>query len=132
MLHRSNGGHQLRWLVAKMIRYPLNRHQRLHQAYQRALQVIYQGLAKPYGLSGLLNVIDGVASHKGRVLTITTNQPGSLDKAFIQGPDNWTHESPSQCALLRSLVKLRRVQDEAVRRQATPHRCQSLSTLHYE
>lgn len=35
-------------------------------------------------LSGLLNAIDGVASHEGRVLIMTTNLPSSLDEALIR------------------------------------------------
>jgi chaperone BCS1 len=35
-------------------------------------------------LSGLLNTIDGVASHEGRVLVMTTNYPEKLDKALIR------------------------------------------------
>lgn len=35
-------------------------------------------------LSGLLNVIDGAASHEGRVLIMTTNHPESLDPALIR------------------------------------------------
>ncbi|KAI0006938.1 BCS1 N terminal-domain-containing protein [Xylariaceae sp. FL0662B] len=35
-------------------------------------------------LSGLLNAIDGVASHEGRVLIMTTNVPESLDDALIR------------------------------------------------
>lgn len=35
-------------------------------------------------LSGLLNAIDGVASHEGRVLIMTTNHPEALDKALIR------------------------------------------------
>ncbi|KAI1771839.1 BCS1 N terminal-domain-containing protein [Hypoxylon cercidicola] len=35
-------------------------------------------------LSGLLNAIDGVASHEGRVLIMTTNQPNQLDDALIR------------------------------------------------
>lgn len=35
-------------------------------------------------LSGLLNVIDGVASHEGRVLIMTTNHPESLDSALTR------------------------------------------------
>ena len=35
-------------------------------------------------LSGLLNVIDGVASHEGRVLVMTTNFPEKLDEALIR------------------------------------------------
>ncbi|KAF2754659.1 P-loop containing nucleoside triphosphate hydrolase protein [Pseudovirgaria hyperparasitica] len=35
-------------------------------------------------LSGLLNAIDGVASHEGRVLVMTTNHPEKLDEALIR------------------------------------------------
>jgi len=35
-------------------------------------------------LSGLLNAIDGVASHEGRVLVMTTNHPEKLDDALIR------------------------------------------------
>ncbi|RDW83013.1 hypothetical protein BP5796_04504 [Coleophoma crateriformis] len=35
-------------------------------------------------LSGLLNIIDGVASHEGRVLVMTTNHPEQLDEALIR------------------------------------------------
>lgn len=35
-------------------------------------------------LSGLLNAIDGVASHEGRVLVMTTNCPDQLDDALIR------------------------------------------------
>jgi len=42
--------------------------------------------APPQGvsLSGLLNAIDGVASHEGRVLVMTTNHPEKLDIALIR------------------------------------------------
>jgi chaperone BCS1 len=35
-------------------------------------------------LSGLLNAIDGVASHEGRVLIMTTNHPEKLDAALVR------------------------------------------------
>ncbi|EQL02541.1 mitochondrial chaperone bcs1 [Ophiocordyceps sinensis CO18] len=35
-------------------------------------------------LSGLLNAIDGVASHEGRILIMTTNKPEALDEALIR------------------------------------------------
>ncbi|KAM3497895.1 hypothetical protein MY10362_008766 [Beauveria mimosiformis] len=35
-------------------------------------------------LSGLLNAIDGVASHEGRVLIMTTNTPKFLDEALVR------------------------------------------------
>ncbi|KAI1438848.1 P-loop containing nucleoside triphosphate hydrolase protein [Xylaria sp. CBS 124048] len=39
---------------------------------------------KGISLSGLLNAIDGVASHEGRILIMTTNVPESLDDALIR------------------------------------------------
>ena len=39
---------------------------------------------KGISLSGLLNAIDGVASHEGRVLVMTTNHPEKLDEALIR------------------------------------------------
>lgn len=42
------------------------------------------GEKKGISLSGLLNAIDGVASHEGRVLIMTTNKPESLDDALIR------------------------------------------------
>lgn len=39
---------------------------------------------KPISFSGLLNVIDGVASSEGRVLVMTTNHPDRLDPALIR------------------------------------------------
>ncbi|KZF20161.1 P-loop containing nucleoside triphosphate hydrolase protein [Xylona heveae TC161] len=39
---------------------------------------------KGISLSGLLNAIDGVASHEGRVLVMTTNYPDNLDDALIR------------------------------------------------
>ncbi|KAK7731713.1 hypothetical protein SLS53_008657 [Cytospora paraplurivora] len=39
---------------------------------------------KGISLSGLLNAIDGVASHEGRVLIMTTNKPDTLDDALIR------------------------------------------------
>ncbi|TGO53121.1 hypothetical protein BOTNAR_0304g00150 [Botryotinia narcissicola] len=39
---------------------------------------------KGISLSGLLNIIDGVASHEGRVLVMTTNHPEKLDEALIR------------------------------------------------
>lgn len=40
--------------------------------------------AQGISLSGLLNAIDGVASHEGRVLVMTTNFPEKLDDALIR------------------------------------------------
>ncbi|KAK4097787.1 hypothetical protein N658DRAFT_433352 [Parathielavia hyrcaniae] len=39
---------------------------------------------KSISLSGLLNAIDGVASHEGRVLIMTTNKPEALDEALTR------------------------------------------------
>lgn len=39
---------------------------------------------KAISLSGLLNAIDGVASHEGRILIMTTNKPESLDEALVR------------------------------------------------
>lgn len=39
---------------------------------------------KGVSFSGLLNAIDGVASHEGRVLILTTNHPEKLDPALIR------------------------------------------------
>ncbi|KFA69294.1 hypothetical protein S40285_09137 [Stachybotrys chlorohalonatus IBT 40285] len=39
---------------------------------------------KNISLSGLLNAIDGVASHEGRILIITTNRPETLDDALVR------------------------------------------------
>lgn len=39
---------------------------------------------KGISLSGLLNAIDGVASHEGRILIMTTNKPENLDPALIR------------------------------------------------
>ncbi|RSL83130.1 hypothetical protein CEP51_004678 [Fusarium floridanum] len=42
--------------------------------------IIPQGIS----LSALLNAIDGVASHEGRVLIMTTNKPEDLDEALVR------------------------------------------------
>lgn len=42
--------------------------------------IVVEGIS----LSGLLNAIDGVASHEGRVLIMTTNKPEALDEALIR------------------------------------------------
>ncbi|KAF2467855.1 P-loop containing nucleoside triphosphate hydrolase protein [Lindgomyces ingoldianus] len=42
------------------------------------------GFKSLISLSGLLNVIDGVASHEGRVLIMTTNHPDKLDAALVR------------------------------------------------
>lgn len=49
---------------------------------------------KGISLSGLLNIIDGVASHEGRVLIMTTNHPEKLDEALIR-PGRVDHQGTS-------------------------------------
>ncbi|KAF2455617.1 BCS1 N terminal-domain-containing protein [Lineolata rhizophorae] len=39
---------------------------------------------KGISLSGLLNAIDGVATHEGRILVMTTNDPEKLDSALLR------------------------------------------------
>ncbi|PSS00794.1 BCS1 N terminal-domain-containing protein [Coniella lustricola] len=50
----------------------------------RELKKPFSDEKKGISLSGLLNAIDGVASHEGRVLIMTTNKPESLDDALIR------------------------------------------------
>ncbi len=52
----------------------------------KAFQSVRKGDKDKQGitLSGLLNAIDGVASHEGRVLVMTTNFPDKLDEALIR------------------------------------------------
>ncbi|KAK5139031.1 hypothetical protein LTR04_003974, partial [Oleoguttula sp. CCFEE 6159] len=47
---------------------------------ERTSDDVRQGIS----LSGLLNAIDGVATHEGRVLVMTTNHPEKLDDALIR------------------------------------------------
>ena len=53
-----------------------------------ALPGVFSSLAtnvnKRISLSGLLNVLDGVASHEGRVLIMTTNHREKFDEALIR------------------------------------------------
>ncbi|EGX89604.1 mitochondrial chaperone bcs1 [Cordyceps militaris CM01] len=60
---------------------------------------------KGISLSGLLNAIDGVASHEGRVLIMTTNKPESLDEALVRPGRvdvqvGFAHATPFQVAEL--------------------------------
>ncbi|KAI0407475.1 P-loop containing nucleoside triphosphate hydrolase protein [Xylaria palmicola] len=50
----------------------------------KALKKENEDQKKGISLSGLLNAIDGVASHEGRVLIMTTNVPERLDDALIR------------------------------------------------
>ncbi|CAL3973175.1 unnamed protein product [Diplocarpon coronariae] len=56
----------------------------LTKALKQANRASEEEKKKGISLSGLLNIIDGVASHEGRVLVMTTNHPESLDKALIR------------------------------------------------
>ena len=47
-------------------------------------KTVFEKEKKSITLSGLLNVIDGVAAHEGHVLVMTTNFPGNLDAALIR------------------------------------------------
>lgn len=46
--------------------------------------VPYTANASTISLSGLLNAIDGISSHEGRILIMTTNAPQQLDRALIR------------------------------------------------
>lgn len=48
--------------------------------FSKSNPVAFEGIS----LSGLLNAIDGVASHEGRILIMTTNKPEALDEALIR------------------------------------------------
>ncbi|KAI0398251.1 P-loop containing nucleoside triphosphate hydrolase protein [Xylariaceae sp. FL0594] len=50
----------------------------------KALKQETEDQKKGISLSGLLNAIDGVSSHEGRILIMTTNRPESLDSALIR------------------------------------------------
>lgn len=58
--------------------------QDLANALKRASDASEEDKKKGISLSGLLNAIDGVASHEGRVLVMTTNRPETLDEALIR------------------------------------------------
>ncbi|RDA93028.1 hypothetical protein CP533_0736 [Ophiocordyceps camponoti-saundersi (nom. inval.)] len=76
--------------------------------------------AEGISLSGLLNAIDGVASHEGRVLIMTTNTPESLDPALVRPGRvdvqvSFTNASGEQAAeLFRRMYELssRRMNDK--------------------
>lgn len=56
----------------------------LTKALKKANEQSEEERKKGISLSGLLNIIDGVASHEGRVLVMTTNRPEKLDDALIR------------------------------------------------
>lgn len=57
----------------------IHRRKRKQEAVPASDQLVSQ-----ISLSGLLNVIDGVATHEGRVLIMTTNHPEKLDAALVR------------------------------------------------
>jgi chaperone BCS1 len=48
------------------------------------LNTLTSQTAPAISLAGLLNAIDGVAAHEGRILIMTTNNPQDLDRALIR------------------------------------------------
>lgn len=56
----------------------------LVKALKKANESTEEDKKKGISLSGLLNAIDGVASHEGRLLVMTTNRPEKLDAALIR------------------------------------------------
>ncbi|MCJ1285440.1 hypothetical protein MMC26_004780 [Xylographa opegraphella] len=67
--HSANIGHEIAKAVQKSIQKESDKNKNNQQGIS---------------LSGLLNAIDGVASHEGRVLVMTTNYPDKLDDALIR------------------------------------------------
>ncbi|RSL81089.1 hypothetical protein CEP52_017269 [Fusarium oligoseptatum] len=53
------------------------------QGKKRSSSVVTHDMPERISLSALLNAIDGVASHEGRVLIVTTNKPEDLDEALV-------------------------------------------------
>ncbi|KAA8564679.1 hypothetical protein EYC84_011584 [Monilinia fructicola] len=64
-----------------------------------------KGQGKEFSLSGLLNIIDGVASHEGRVLVMTTNHPEKLDEALIR-PGRVDHQVAFTNATRRQIQEI--------------------------
>ena len=64
----------------------------LTKAIKKANQQSEEERKKGISTSGLLNIIDGVASHEGRVLVMTTNHPDRLDEALIR-PGRVDHQA---------------------------------------
>ncbi|KAI5211874.1 hypothetical protein AUEXF2481DRAFT_86275 [Aureobasidium subglaciale EXF-2481] len=59
-------------------------HRRSREPKAPSTTVTTEEPASKISLSGLLNVIDGVATHEGRILIMTTNHPEKLDPALIR------------------------------------------------
>lgn len=61
-----------------------NRNRRRHRHRSPSADSSSSSSGAKISLSGLLNVIDGVATHEGRILIMTTNHPEKLDPALIR------------------------------------------------
>ncbi|KAI5270415.1 P-loop containing nucleoside triphosphate hydrolase protein [Aureobasidium subglaciale] len=59
-------------------------HRRSREPEAPSTTVTTEEPASKISLSGLLNVVDGVATHEGRILIMTTNHPEKLDPALIR------------------------------------------------
>ncbi|CAG8978481.1 hypothetical protein HYALB_00005056 [Hymenoscyphus albidus] len=77
----------------------------LTKAFKKASQMSEEERKKGISLSGLLNIIDGVASHEGRVLVMTTNHPEKLDEALIR-PGRVDHQVPFDYASQHQIREL--------------------------
>ncbi|UPK92835.1 hypothetical protein LCI18_003770 [Fusarium solani-melongenae] len=57
----------------------------IHRGRKRSSPITtHDILPQGISLSALLNAIDGVASHEGRILIVTTNKPEALDEALVR------------------------------------------------
>ncbi|RTE68445.1 hypothetical protein BHE90_017177 [Fusarium euwallaceae] len=54
------------------------------QGKKRPPSAVTHDMPERISLSALLNAIDGVASHEGRVLIVTTNKPEDLDETLVR------------------------------------------------
>nr|POE72894.1 putative mitochondrial chaperone bcs1-b [Quercus suber] len=63
---------------------PRHRNANANNAKDNSSNPTNSGDGKGISLSGLLNAIDGVATHEGRVLIMTSNHPEKLDPALIR------------------------------------------------
>lgn len=77
----------------------------LTKALKKANEQSEEERKKGISLSGLLNIIDGVASHEGRVLVMTTNRPEHLDEALIR-PGRVDHQVAFENATQHQIKEL--------------------------